>query len=142
MFNKCAQNIKHQRAAVDREILNEYFDELQKTLDGVPASHVLNYDETNSTNDPGVEKVAGKWGSRYTQAIKDHSKSSISVMFCGSAANHLLQPSGSCYNHTDLGWFNMCVFERWFRDIVLPYVSKLIGLEVLIGENLSSHVSP
>ena len=89
----------------------------------------------------------------------DFSKSSISVMFAGCAdgtllppyvcykASHLYEawtvggPSGTRYNRSASGWFKMHTFEDWFETIVLPYYSRLEGKKVLIGDNLSSHLS-
>ena len=37
--------------------MSRYFDELGRTWDGVPAQNVLNYDETNMSDDPGKGRV-------------------------------------------------------------------------------------
>lgn len=55
------QNIKRSRAAVSPE---EYFDKLGKTIDGVPSSHILNYDETNLSDDPGKSRMLFKRGTK------------------------------------------------------------------------------
>ena len=47
------QNIKRQRAAVSHDIINEYFDNLSETIKDVLASHIMNYDETNVSDDSG-----------------------------------------------------------------------------------------
>lgn len=39
------------------EIVREYFDNLGREMDGVPAGNIINYDETNFTDDPGSVKV-------------------------------------------------------------------------------------
>ena len=49
-------NINRKRAAVGRKELKEYFTELFRTVEGVPASHIFNLDETNVSDDPGKER--------------------------------------------------------------------------------------
>ena len=57
---RMTQNIKQSRATVSRTTLGEYFKELGETIDGVPATHILNYDETNLSDDPGKAKLLFK----------------------------------------------------------------------------------
>ena len=47
------ENIKRVRAAVTRATISEYFSNLETSLEGVPSSNVINYDETNFSDDPG-----------------------------------------------------------------------------------------
>lgn len=47
LTQRLAANIKRARADVSRDVLNKYFDNLLETIEGIPASHVFNYDETN-----------------------------------------------------------------------------------------------
>ncbi|KAF2888284.1 hypothetical protein ILUMI_17888, partial [Ignelater luminosus] len=86
------------------------------------------------------------------------SKSSMSVMFTAVGdesilppyvvykAEHLYStwttggPKSTVYNRTPNGWFTMPVFEDYFRLLVLPYFDK-DKVEVMIGDNLASHVS-
>ena len=37
-----------------------YFNNLQKTLENIPPQNIINYDETNLSDDPGRKKVAVK----------------------------------------------------------------------------------
>lgn len=53
-----AQNVKRVRAGVTKEILTSYFKELEKSLEEVPPTNIINYDETNFTDDPGASKVS------------------------------------------------------------------------------------
>ena len=39
--------IKRTRAAVSHEIVNDFFDEIEPVLAGVPPENILNFDETN-----------------------------------------------------------------------------------------------
>ena len=55
---KLCKNIKRVRGSITKEGLEEYFRELRQTLEGVPVQNILNYDETNFTDDPGEELVS------------------------------------------------------------------------------------
>lgn len=162
LSNKLCQNLKRSRAMVDETIINEYFDELGTTLNGVKPEHIVNYDETNITDDPGRKKVIVRRGSRHPERIIDSTKSSTSVMFSCVAdgtllppyivykAEHLYStwvengPKGAVYNRSKSGWFNLDIFEDWFRTIVVPYFRKIDPsvTKAVIGDNLSSHISP
>jgi hypothetical protein len=86
-------------------------------------------------------------------------KSAIAVVFCGSASGQLLPPyvvykgqncyeywcdggiKGTAYSSTPSGWFDRFTFSDWFQKIFLPAAKKLEGKKLLIGDNLSSHIS-
>ncbi|KAB0790890.1 hypothetical protein PPYR_03747 [Photinus pyralis] len=80
LTERFAQNIKRCRANISKEIITEYFQNLEESLDGVEPTHIVNYDETNLTDDPGSKRV---------ERIMDVSKSSTSVMMAITAAGHL-----------------------------------------------------
>ena len=44
-------------AEVNEDIINNYFNELESSLDGIPATHIFNCDETNITDDTGAKYV-------------------------------------------------------------------------------------
>lgn len=156
---RMCQNIKRARAAVSPEVIDAYFDELEKELAGVPPSNIINYDESNLTDDPGRRKVIIRRGCKYPERIMNSSKSSTSVMFAAAGngvilppyivyrAQHLYQswteggPTDARYNRTKSGWFDYYCFEDWTRTIAIPYLRKLEGKKFLIGDNLSSHLS-
>lgn len=75
-----AENIKRARAAVCPETINEYFDNLDTSLQDVKPKNVVNYDETNFVDDPG----------RHAEKIIDSSKTATSVMFARTASGRLL----------------------------------------------------
>ena len=70
--------------------------------------------------------------------VINSTKSSTSLMFCGSAAGDLLPPytvykaesmwstwteggpEKARYNHTKSGWFDCLAFEDWFTTLLLP----------------------
>lgn len=166
LSNRTCQNLKKAKAAVPPEEITEYFNQLQHTLleenaEGdmvnIPAERIYNYDETNLADDPGVKRCIFKRGIKYAERIKDSSKASISLMYCGSAAGVLLPPyvvyksthlwqswmeGGpplTRYNRSLSGWFDSVVFTDWFKNLFLPHTRKLNGKVILIGDNLSSH---
>lgn len=157
---RLSENIKRCRSGVDSEIISNYFDELKVTLKDVKPEAILNYDETNFTDDPGKVKVIVRRGAKHVERIIDASKSSTSLMFSGTAsgillpiyivykADHLYDawttnaPKGTRFNRSHSGWFDTTIFEDWFFSIVLPYFKKLGDQKkVMIGDNLSSHIS-
>ncbi len=50
-------------------------------------------------------------------------------------------PKGSRYNTSPSGWFTECIYSDWFHKSWLPTVQRRPGKHVLIGDNLSSHIS-
>jgi hypothetical protein len=59
-------------------------------MENVPSANIINYDETNFTDDPGKQKVYVRRGSKHARRILDISKTSTSVMFAASADGILL----------------------------------------------------
>lgn len=158
------QNIKGVRSNVSPDMINKYFDNLEKSLkndDGtdIDPSCIFNYDETNLTDDPGVKKCVFHRGVKYPERIRDGTKASISIMFCGSAAGDVIPPyvvykadhlwdrwtegglAGVRYNRTKSGWFDSVTFSDWFHRQFLPYSRRFGKRVVLIGDNLASHFS-
>ena len=154
-----ASNIKRKRAEVGPTIIEEYFQNLGKELEGVDACNIWNYDETNLTDEPGQKKVVTKRGCKYPERIINSTKSSISLMFCGNAEGELLPPyvvyraeslwntwmedgpTNARYNRSKSGWFDSHCFEDWFFTLLLPRIKKGSGKHVVIGDNLSSHIN-
>ena len=157
---RLTSNIKRARAAVSAEIIKEFHEQLTKELQNVPASNIWNYDETSLVNDPGRQKCVMKRGTRYPERVINHTKAGVSLMFCGSAEGEVLPPycvykstavlmdswvrggpEGCRYNRSKSGWFDETLFENWFNDVLLPRMKKQTGTKVMIGDNLSSHIS-
>jgi hypothetical protein len=157
-----AKNITSDRAGVDEATLRAYILELEKTIEGVPASSIYNYDETNLADDPGAKKVLVRRGVKYPKLIRNYLKASTSIMMCGSASDELLPPyvvykashvwntwttggpPGTRYNATSSGWFDEAMFTDWFKLTFLRHLQrkgKLGKKTVLIGDNLLSHFS-
>lgn len=167
---RLSTNIKRSRATVGRGSLNIYFDNLQSEVENVPPSNIFNYDETNMADDPGKKRCVYRRGVKYPEKVMNFSKSSTTVMICGSADGALLPPyiiyksthlydtwkergivgkpcceepccsRGCRYNRTTSGWIDTPTFRDWFMTCFLPHAKRLEGKKVLIGDNLSSHI--
>ncbi|KAJ8930361.1 hypothetical protein NQ314_016839 [Rhamnusium bicolor] len=105
------------------------------------------------------KKVLVKKGSKYPELIRNASKTSVSVMFCGNAAGELLPPyvvyratkmwttwtengpKGSRYNVSASGWFDANIFTDWLECQMIPRLRKIEGKKVLLCDNLSSHIT-
>lgn len=156
---RISQNIKRSRAAVSPQVIEEYFTELQNSLKDVPLSNILNYDESNLADDPGKKKVLTKRGVKYPERVMNHTKSSTSLMMAASADGTLLPcyvvykssnlyntwttngPPNCRYNRTNSGWFDGNTFEDWVESVAIPHFNRKPGKKILIGDNLSSHLS-
>ncbi len=164
-------NVPRSRAAIGPEIIRKYFENLTESIKDVPPVNIFNYDETNVSDDPGKRRILCKRGTKYITNICNFSKTSTSVMFCGSASGVLLPPyvvykaenlwanwlaggpkgppccperccrQGTRYNRSKSGWFDSVTFRDWFKLSFLPHAKALPGKKVLIGDNLSSHFS-
>lgn len=159
-IRKC-QNVKRARASIKIEEFEDYFDNLEVSLEGVKPEDIVNYDETNATDDPGEEKVVVKKAAKHADRIMDSTKTSTSLMFSGTAAGKLLPvyvvykalnmfeawteggPPDTVYNRTKSGWFDTTTFEDWFFKVALKYFRSRPpeNKKVLIGDNCSSHLS-
>lgn len=159
LTQRSCQNIKSVRAQTNEEAIEEYFERLRKNLEGVPPTHILNYDETNLSDDPGRKKCIFKRGTKYPERILNSTKAAISIMFAATASGKLMEPyvvykserlydkwciggpPNTRYNRTKSGWFDGVTFMNWFETVVVPWAKKLSGTKVIIGDNLSSHLN-
>ena len=82
---RLTSNIKRARAAIDERIIRDFIEHLEKELEGVPPSHIWNFDETCLVNDPGRLQCIMKRGTRYPERVMNHTKAGVSIMFCGNA---------------------------------------------------------
>ncbi|XP_028030015.1 uncharacterized protein LOC114242908 [Bombyx mandarina] len=156
---RISQNIKRARAAISPEVIEQYFKQLEISMTGVPLGNIVNYDETNLSDDPGKKNILTKRGVKYPERVMNHSKSSTSIMIAAAADGTLLPsyvvykavrlydtwtkngPYKCRYNRTTSGWFNSNAFEDWVDTVALPYFEDKPGKKLLIGDNLSSHLS-
>lgn len=159
LTQRIAQNISHARAATDEEIVNNFFDNLERELEGLPPSNIWNFDETNLVDDPGQSKILTKRGTKYPERIRNSSKACTSLMVCGNAEGDLAPlyvnyksqklwstwtengPPNARYNRTASGWFDYQIFEDWFSNLLLPILKRQEGPKAIIGDNLSSHLN-
>lgn len=156
---KFAMNIRKSRADISRTTVDNFFDNVSEEVTSVPAPNIFNYDETNLSDDPGKKKVISKRSCRRTERVINSSKSCISLMFCGSASGHVLPPytvykathlydnwvlggpKNSRFHRSASGWFDLETFEDWFENHFLVHTRNIPGKKILIGDNVSSHIS-
>ena len=124
LTNQIATNTRRECAKVNKEQLQEYFDNIAEELKNVPASNILNYDETNRRDDTGAWKYVMKQGTKYPEKVINSSKVAFSVMFGRNAEVTLLSPyvvyksihlydqwvkggpPGARYNRSKSAWFD------------------------------------
>ena len=156
---RIADNVKPARFEITPDAVHNFFNHVEKTLEGVPPTNVFNFDETNFTDDPSRKKCVVRRGLRRVERKSVHSKQAFSVMFCGSASGFYLPPMvvykalnvytswteggpmNTVYACSNSGWFDSYSFEIWFFSIFLPYAKTLAGPKVMLGDNLASHFS-
>lgn len=156
---RSVQNIKRARAEKTSEEIQNYFKNLGNVVKNIPSTHLINYDETNFSDNPGSVKCIFRRGTKYPERIMNSTKGCISVMFAASANGKVLPPyvvyKSDClwsqwveggpedahFNRTKSGWFDSSTFFDWFSRIIVPWARKLEGTKVMIGDNLSSHIN-
>ena len=156
---RLAGNIKRKRAEVNEETINQYFDNLTTSIEGIPPENLVNFDETNFCDDPESAKVLVKRGCRHPERVIDVSKSATSVMIAVTGSGKMLPPfvvykskylyptwieggpEGTRFSCTKSGWFEINSFEEFFIKIILPYLKDKPGKKAIMGDNLASHLS-
>ncbi len=161
LSTRMCQNITRKRAAVSVETVTRFFDNLEDTLKDVPPENVVNYDETNLTDDPKAKLMIFRKGTKYAERILNTSKSAVSLMFACAANGQFLPPYivykaerlmdswvqggpvSARYNRTKSGWFDGHCFRDWLQRLAVPYFQHLSNdfPRVIIGDNLASHLS-
>ena len=84
------------------EIIESYFYNLKATVKDVLPENIINYDETNLTDDPGTQKVIGERSAKRVERVMDSSKQSTSVMFTVTSSDTMLPPCGVVYKSKHL----------------------------------------
>lgn len=156
---RAIQNIKRARAEKTVSEFEQYFSNLESVLENVPPTHVINYDETNFSDDPGSVKCICRRGMKYPERVMNSSKGCISVMFAATGNGEIMPPyvvykaeslwqqwveggpENARFNRTKSGWFDAVTFNDWFNTIIVPWARKMVGPKVVIGDNLSSHIN-
>lgn len=159
LTHRHCQNVKRSRAANTEELMEEYFENLKKSIEGVEPHNILNYDETNLSDNPGIQKCVFRRGTKYPERYMNTTKSAISLMFAASATGERLPlyvvykaerlydrwitggPPHTIYNRTKSGWFDAATFQDWFSKVVVPWAKRNTDTKVVIGDNLSSHIN-
>ena len=161
LVQRCDDNVKPVRAKITAQAISAYFENLKDSLQGVPPCNVHNYDETNFTDDPGVSKVVCRRGPGRVERKVMHSKTSISVMFCGNGSGEFLPPMvvykaknvytewttggpvGAVFDASPSRWFDSRTFTRWFRRFLKNTSAQAANSpRLIIGDNLASHFEP
>ncbi|KAK9737533.1 DDE superfamily endonuclease [Popillia japonica] len=124
------------------------------------AQNLYNYDETNSTDDPGAKRVVVPRNIKRVERVQELSSISIGLMVCGNATGDLLPPmmvykalniyenwtqGGTKYASSLSGWFDMNLFEVWFFKILLSHIEATREDDdkvVVVGDNLVCHFFP
>jgi hypothetical protein len=101
LSERLVPNIKRVRAEVNSFIVNEFFDNLEISLDGIPPENIINYDETNLSDNPGERKCVVKRGCKHPERVMNSTKASYYIMFAGSAVGEIL-PSYVVYKAENL----------------------------------------
>jgi hypothetical protein len=84
--------IKRSRAALSRNEVNTFFDNFQKSAEGLRPENMWNFDEANLRDNPSSKKCLFKKGTKYCKMVQNTSKQATSIMICGSAAGEMLPP--------------------------------------------------
>ncbi|XP_063233634.1 uncharacterized protein LOC134537290 [Bacillus rossius redtenbacheri] len=154
-----ASNISRSRAQVSEDMVKHFFVHLEKEIEGVLPCNIYNYDETGFHDVPSKKKLLFRRGSRHPELILNSTKSCFTTMFCGNALGEFLPPyvilkgkqkwsdwlkgapPGTRLNVTLHGWIDQDVFDDWFENHFLPFALKHPGKKVLIGDNMSAHLT-
>lgn len=105
---------------------------MNTSSENVPPSHIVNYDETNFTDDAGRQRVVIRRSIKHEDRIIDSSKTSVMFAISGSGemlppylvfkSKHLYQnwvkdgPQGTRYGNNKSGWFDSNQFEEWLKQ--------------------------
>lgn len=129
LSQRWCKNIKRSRAGVNRVSINSYFDEIENSLKDIDPDLIVNYDETNITDDPGKSRVIVRRGMKHAHKTMDSSKSSQSsnvrwkcfwefiTLYIVYKAENLYNtwtlngPPEARFNRSKSGWFTEALFE-------------------------------
>lgn len=154
---------KARAIATDSEIVDNYFDLLQKTITEHDLldkpCQIFNADESGFPLAPKSPKGIHAIGEHSAQAINSGNKSQITILACVSAGGHCLPPMviwdrkslspeltngeipGTIYGLSDKGWVDYELFNIWFHNHFLRYAPAIRPL-LLLMDGHSSHYFP
>jgi hypothetical protein len=75
-------------AALSRKEVKTFFDNFQKSAEGVSPENMWNYDKSNLRDDPESKQCLFK-GTKYCQIVQNTSKQATSIMMCGSGRRNV-----------------------------------------------------
>ena len=150
-------------AASDRDILDNYFDELECTLEenGLldKPCLIFNMDETGMPLDPKPLKIVTQKGHKNPSQVSNGVKTQITVVGCVSAGGQCLPPMviwnrknlppqlatgevpGTIYGLSSKGWIDQELFKLWFANHFLRYAPPVRPILLLLDGH-SSHYCP
>ena len=149
--------------ASDWEIVNNYFDILEDTLEQNDLlSHpcqIFNIDESGMPYDPKPLKTIHKRGIKNPSHISSGSKGQVTIVGCVSAGGQCLPPMiiwdrktlspdltigeipGTVYGLSSKGWIDQELFHLWFTQHFIKYAPTSRPL-LLLMDGHSSHYCP
>ena len=76
LSQRFTQNIKKCRAAISPKLIDDYFVRLEKSMGNfeIPPQNIINYDETNLTDEPGKKKAIYRRGVKYPERVINSTK--------------------------------------------------------------------
>lgn len=124
---KLAENTKRVGAGLSYDIVKDYFENLGQTIENIPPSHIVNYDETIFVDDPGSWLIEER-----SMPIELLTHRSPALLLClhyqvMAASFHRTWYTrtyggwteggikGARYNRTLSGWFGAALFEDWLN---------------------------
>ena len=150
-------------SASDRDIIDNYFDELESTLEANELldkpCQIFNVDETGMPLDPKPLKIVTWKGHKNPSQVSSGVKSQITVVGCVSAGGQCLPPMviwdrknlppelameevpGTVYGLSSKGWIDQELFHLWFTKHFLLYAPPARPL-LLLMDGHSSHYCP
>ena len=79
-----AQNVSSRPDEASGELTHLLVTAVSETLQNMPPDNIINYDETNLSDDPWHKKVIMKRGVKHRERIMNSSKSAASIMYAGT----------------------------------------------------------
>ena len=148
--------------AQDPDVLNSYFNELEKTLREYDIldepSSIFNCDESGMPLNPKPLKTIHERGSKHVSAVTGNGKLQITILACVSASGYALPPfvvfdrktlnqeltkgevPGTVYGLSASGWMDTELFQEWFLQHFLKFAPSMRPL-ILLMDGHSSHFS-
>ena len=161
---RCAEALSYARAiAQDPEILNSYYDLLEKTLkdnDLLNKPHMIfNCDETGFSLEHKPGKLVGMKGVKHLNSTTSGDKAQMTVLACVCAIGYSMPPMvifdrkrlkpdhtkgeipGTIYGLSSNGWIDGELFEEWFTRHFLIHIPAIRPVLLLLDGH-SSHYMP